>query len=103
MKEPFVKQCLALGILAALSQFAIAQNAGLTTNNAPVVTVTASDPSASEIGPDTGTFTVFRTGATSNSLTVFVRLGGTASNGVDYETISSTVTIPAGEPGARVT
>jgi len=103
MKEPFFKKFLALGILAALSQFAIAQNAGLTTNNAPVVTVTASDPSASEIGPDTGTFTVFRTGATSNSLTVFVRLGGTASNGVDYETISNTVTIPAGEPGARVT
>src|SRR6266436_7499598 len=100
MKEQFVKKCLALGILAALTQFAIAQNSG-TTTNAAVVTVIASDPSASEIGPDSGTFTVFRTGATSNSLNVFVHIGGTASNGVDYETLASFVTIPAGEPGVR--
>ena len=44
----------------------------------PVVTVVASDPDASEIGPDTGTFTVSRTGPTNTELNVVYRVGGTA-------------------------
>ena len=36
----------------------------------PVVTVVATDPAASESGPNTGTFTVSRTGPTTAALTV---------------------------------
>jgi len=65
-------------------------------NTLPVVTVAAPDPEASEPGLNTGTFHVYRNGSTSNSLTVFYRMSGTASNGIDYVTLPGTVTIPAG-------
>src|SRR5258706_5048971 len=65
------------------------------TTTLPVVTIHATDPFASESG-DPGAFTLFRDGPTNNTLTVFLGIGGSASNGVDYETISNTATIPAG-------
>ena len=37
----------------------------------PTVTIAATDAAASEIGPDTGTFTISRTGSTSALLIVF--------------------------------
>ena len=43
----------------------------------PSVTISASDANASEGGPDTGTFTVSRTGSTSSPLTVNYSMGGT--------------------------
>jgi len=77
----------------------------------PVVTVSATDPKASEGGPnstgvrppDTATFTVKRSGPTNFPLTVFYRLGGTASNGVDYRELPNTVVIPAGARAADIT
>src|SRR5439155_15334459 len=69
----------------------------------PVVTVVASDPDASEIGPDTGTFTVSRTGPTNTELNVFYRVGGTAKPGVDYKALSGHVTIPAGTSSTDIT
>jgi hypothetical protein len=51
---------------------------------APVVTIVAADPDASEVGPDKGTFTINRTGDTSRPLPVFFSIGGTAQFGVDY-------------------
>lgn len=69
----------------------------------PVVTVTASDPNASEVGPDPGTFTVQRRGSTNGPLTVFYSLDGTAANGRDYKTLAGSVTIPAGATSADVT
>jgi hypothetical protein len=69
---------------------------------APVVTVLATDPKASEDGPDTGTFAVTRTGSTNNQLTVFYSLGGTAHNGTDYQMLPGFVTIPAGSLTANV-
>jgi len=68
-----------------------------------VVTVTATDPNASEAGPDTGTFQVARTGSTTDSLTVYYFLGGTAINGQDYQMVGTNVTIPAGSATANVT
>src|SRR5262249_17834847 len=50
----------------------------------PVVTVKASDPTASEAGPSTGAFTLTRQGDLSQSLTVSYSVGGTASLGSDY-------------------
>ena len=69
----------------------------------PVVTVVASDPDASEIGPDTGTFTVSRTGPTNSELNVFFHVGGTAKPGVDYKALSGHVTIPAGTSSTDIT
>ena len=71
--------------------------------NLAVVTIVASDPSASEIGPDTGTFTVSRTGPTNNDLLVFYHADGTAAPGVDYQALPGHVTIPAGASAADIT
>ena len=80
-----------------------------------VVTIVATDPAASESGPDNGTFTVHRTGDTSNPLLVLYTIGGTAQSGVDYLTFTNidgfiqtfsgfpNVIIPAGESSADIT
>lgn len=68
----------------------------------PIVTIVATDPVASVNG-DSGAFTVYRQGGNmSNSIVVFYAIGGTASNGVDYATISNTVVIPAGTNSAQI-
>lgn len=87
------------------------------TNLPPVVTIFAVDPIAAEGtnwcnwysntptalgGTNTATFLVRRTGATNDPLTVPYHIGGSASNGVDYVTLSGSVTIPAGEHSARI-
>jgi len=70
----------------------------------PTVTVTATDSSASEAGPDSGTFTINRTGGpTTNPLTVSYAMGGTATNGTDYVTVSGSATIGAGASSTTVT
>jgi hypothetical protein len=56
---------------------------------AAAVTVTATDASASEAGPNSGTFTIARTGSTATSLTVSFSIGGSATNGTDYATLTS--------------
>lgn len=60
-----------------------------------IVTITSFGVTASESGA-TGTFTVSRTGPTTSPLTVQLNLGGTATGGTDYQSISSSLTIPAG-------
>jgi len=69
----------------------------------PTVTVTASDGSASETGPDAGTFTITRTGDTTAPLTVNCAIGGTAGNGTDYQQLGMSVTISTGSSSATVT
>src|SRR5262249_5848776 len=66
------------------------------------VTVTATDNTASE-GGDTGKFTITRAGDTSADLLVSYTLTGTATNGVDYDQLPGSVTIPAGSASATVT
>jgi hypothetical protein len=68
----------------------------------PTVTVAATDANASESGQDAGTFTVSRSGSTTSSLTVRYSLGGSASNGTDYQSLSGSVTIAAGASSATV-
>jgi hypothetical protein len=73
----------------------------------PVVNVRATDPVAAEPGPtddhlNTATFTIHRKAPTNESLRVFYRLGGTASNGLDYVELPHSVEIPAGERTADV-
>jgi hypothetical protein len=96
------------------------------TNEPVLVTIAASDPYAGEglavwtsnavigvnnelwrtnslgiAGTNTATFVVRRSGATNESLRVYYGIGGTASNGVDYESLPGVVTIPAGRRAAE--
>ena len=67
------------------------------------VTVAATDPNAAEAGPDPGVFTVSRSGDTSEALTVNFAVSGTATQGTDYGTIGTSVTIPVGQSSTTVT
>src|SRR5439155_26586697 len=70
---------------------------------APQVSVTAADPAAAEPGTDAGSFLISRTGATASPLTVSYWMGGSATNGSDYTSLSGTVVIQAGQSGVTVT
>jgi hypothetical protein len=74
-----------------------------TSDPPPIVDITAVDNDASEPGSNTGLFTLSRTGSTANNLTVSLRISGTASNGVDYVTIPSTITFKAGDAFTNIT
>ena len=65
------------------------------TTSIPVVTIWATDPIATWSGTP-GVFTVLRTGNPAPALNVYYEISGTASNGVDYQTISNWVQIPSG-------
>ena len=52
--------------------------------------------------PNTAAFKVQRSGGVDLPLTVNYSISGTASNGVDYESLSGVVTIPAGERTAKI-
>jgi Divergent InlB B-repeat domain len=70
----------------------------------PVASASASDNSASETGPETGAWTVTRTGSTASPLDINFAVSGTASNGVDYTlSTASPLTIPAGQASATIT
>ena len=60
------------------------------------VTIAATDPTAAESSGNNGIFTITRTGSTTSALSVNYTVSGTATNGTDYSTIGSSVTIPAG-------
>jgi len=62
----------------------------------PTVSVTATDANASRVGPDNGVFTMTRTGSLASALAVNYTLGGAAVDGIDYNTLAMSVTIPAG-------
>ena len=68
----------------------------------PVVRITSSDTSASEPGANTASFTIARTGDTSAPLTVPLRISGTASNGVDYASLPTSITLPAGVASTNI-
>jgi hypothetical protein len=68
----------------------------------PYVSIKALDVDASEVGSDTGTFQITRTGSTSTDLTVSYAVAGTAINGTDYQTLSGSVVIPAGSTTANI-
>jgi len=75
----------------------------LVDDEAPSVTLTASDASASEGGANTGAFTFTRTGDTADALTVYFTINGTALNGVDYTAIGNSIQIPAGSASTVLT
>lgn len=64
----------------------------------PEVTVTASDPTGGEFGPDRQVaFTVTRSGPTAAPLQVAYATSGTATSALDYPPLFGLVTIPAGQ------
>jgi N-acetylneuraminic acid mutarotase len=67
----------------------------------PVVRAAASDGTASESG-DTGTINVSRTGSLAAPLTVNYTVGGSATNGGDYQPLSGAVTFAAGVSSVNV-
>src|SRR5438445_13678845 len=91
------KSALTTLALMTLVSFSFAQSTFIDT-----VTITAPDPNASEAGPDPGLFEIRRSGPTNFGVMVFYRIGGTASNGVDYEGISSSVMIEQGSFTASI-
>lgn len=95
-----------LGLVMAATISAPAQVG--TSNRPPVVTIRATDPFGWEpcnvlavINP--GRFTIYRDAGTNMDLLVPYFISGTASNGVDYITISNTVVIPRGARSADIT
>jgi len=77
--------------------------ANIVVSNFPtVVNVTASTPTCDEGNPSSpGVFTLTRSSST-GPLTVNYTLSGTATNGVQYQTIPTSVTFPDGEMTATV-
>jgi hypothetical protein len=69
----------------------------------PTVTIAATTPNASRVGPVDGVITFTRTGSTSAALTVNYSLGGTAANGADYALLGGSATIPAGAASSAIT
>jgi hypothetical protein len=78
--------------LGAASTAAVVQ---VTVTEIPTVTVAAT-AAAAEFGLVPGAFTVARTGNTTDAVTVYYQLSGTASNGVDYVSLPGTVDVAAG-------
>ena len=69
-----------------------------------VILVEGTDTNSTELPGNTGEFTVMRPNETSaGEVTVNILLGGTATEGVDYENIGATVTLPAGVTSVTVT
>jgi hypothetical protein len=68
----------------------------------PAVDIVASDPDASEFGPNSSTFAITRTGATAIPLDLSLEISGGALNGTTYESIASAVTIPINAASATV-
>jgi hypothetical protein len=84
------------GLCLLAATLASAQTAGSITNtDLPVITITAPDNAASEAG-DPGLFVLHRAGPTNLDLNVFLVIGGTATNGVDYAAIPNWIPMPAG-------
>lgn len=73
----------------------------LTDNDQPIVNVTATNDAFSEAS-GTGKFWISRTGATTAALTVNYTLGGTATNGADFNLLTGSATIPAAAAGVSV-
>ncbi|HEX8031624.1 MAG TPA: Calx-beta domain-containing protein [Vicinamibacterales bacterium] len=75
----------------------IAATVTITDTDSPLVSVSAFDSTASETGPDMGTFRFARTGSVTASLTVTFTVTGMAVNGTDYQSVPLTVTFAIGE------
>ncbi len=83
---------------------ALAAGSGPDDTNPSIPPVSVTVPTATTALKNTppGVFTIARTGDTTNPLTVFYALSGTATNGTDYALLSRSAIIPAGTNAAQV-
>ena len=72
-------------------------------NDLPTVSLASTNLAASEAGPVSGVLTLTRTGYLGTALDVALTIAGTATNGVDYITLPTTVSFAAGSDSAIVT
>jgi hypothetical protein len=77
-------------------------DATMTVNVGYPLTVTASDPLASESAEEPGAFLISRGGPTTGALTVLYTLAGTAVSGEDFVPLPGTAVIPAGQTSVAV-
>ncbi|PNJ93340.1 hypothetical protein CEP14_13785, partial [Cylindrospermopsis raciborskii C04] len=92
--------------LASGTGYTIGTTSGVTgtiTNDDTQVTLTVSPSSVAEDGTPNLVYTFTRTGPTTNTLAVNYTIGGTATNGSDYNNIDTSVTFAAGSSTATVT
>jgi len=78
----------------------------ITTNvvpSTPTITLIVSPASVTEDGAANLVYTFTRDGSLTNPLTVNYTIGGTATNGIDYATLGTSVTFAAGSATATVT
>jgi lysophospholipase L1-like esterase len=71
-------------------------------NAAPACSIVAPIPATEETSSTPGMFTVFRDVAGAADLNVQLNFAGTATAGTDYQSLSATVTIPAGRLSASL-
>lgn len=74
----------------------------LESSGQPLIGVTATTPTALELGPVPGAFRIRRSGATDAALTVSYAVSGTALPGIDYVALPGSATIPAGAASVDV-
>jgi Subtilase family/Calx-beta domain/SdrD B-like domain/Domain of unknown function (DUF4114)/Bacterial cadherin-like domain len=74
--------------------------ANLTINPLPRISIDNNTDADEATTP--GKFTLTRTGNTSQALTINYTLGGTATNSIDYQNLSGTITFKAGENKANI-
>ena len=67
------------------------------------LSISASGPDAYKFDAQPGAFVIARIGGANLDLTVNYAIGGTASNGVNYNSISSSISISAGATSAPIT
>jgi len=72
-------------------------------NDLPEITITATDPLASESGQDPGTLTLHRSGFAGLHLQVWYTVSGTAANGDDYSTLPNSVSFLSGSDTTTIT
>jgi Calx-beta domain-containing protein/Big-like domain-containing protein/PKD domain-containing protein len=68
----------------------------------PQISIRADDREASEGTGEVLAFVLTRSGSTADNVEVALGYGGTATRGVDYPNLPSSITIPAGETSATV-
>jgi hypothetical protein len=68
----------------------------------PIISVEATVPDAHEYGLSNGLFTISRQGSNSDPLPVYFSISGSAAAGVDYEVLSNSTVIAAGQASANL-
>jgi len=103
MKANLIQEALRISVVSCVLFLltAVASAQVTITNYVPVITIEATTPVATWSG-SLGVFTVFRSGNLTPPVNVYYCIDGTASNGVDYETIGHLVDIPPGAASTNV-